>query len=387
MKRTRGSALGRAYRAHQVALQEHQLQPQKAKLLNLLRKALPSMIPVAAVQLLAAGGSLEDACALIRPAPRAALASYLLEVAAQGWQHGKALGRRGRVIMSEHGVEKFAEHLGEVYAAPTAAEIARARAEAAKALEPGRYKPLRQETRAAQEEAQRMARSFRAIAEQTLRRSVARERIMMEREDPERLAALADALRSGGTDALMMLREERIQDRAAMQAVADIDWSARQRGQVAELIEDPRVTAMEYLSADDDAVTCVCQILDGGTISSDDPELVYYAPRLHFNCRCAYFPRQLAASDINWDVVQTFIVGEPSAGGRNRSITISRRQVRIPQSKPGQPPPKHCTDWISGRRVAPPPPKSLRGRASLERQRQEQRRRNQTALERRLADQ
>lgn len=332
------------WRRRQIVRQQERAESWRADLDRLLAGAGREIITPKVIEA-AKAGRIGDAVAALGLPSLGPVERWLRGIAKAGWRVGLKDGAAAVATMRDDG--SFAE--------PTDEEI-RARVTASRRRAGLPPLDLPRDVVADSiylEEARRAIRGFRAATAEMLREAAAADReadkAARARQDAGYMLALAERMRRGNVDAV---REAKATYSGVTSVALDVDWTTAQAGQLARTRVEPGVAAYQWITAADEAVTCVCGFLQGNTILVSDPELMFFAPRLHWNCRCALAPRRLGVKSITWDVVRSVVVRERD--GRKHSIRAAPRWVDVPQGKPNQPPPEECEDWIHGRRPTPP---------------------------------
>lgn len=238
---------------------------------------------------LARAGKTQLALAALKLPPKDPWIDLLREVARDGWETGLDLGvddtknilGRGtleagnaRRARDRRSVERFAEQ-----------PALRALRDLLKGKPVPQVVPRDLVTRdLLNRESRRVLGSVRRIVADAVRAEASspRRAAIRNLDRPLRIEALLDEIRIA-INPQSIIRTERLQQRAVSQAVAEVDWEGFQRGHTRGAQSTPAVAGFQWITGDDAAVTCVCQIFDRQTIIATDPELEFFAPRLHFN--------------------------------------------------------------------------------------------------------
>jgi len=172
------------------------------------------------------------------------------------------------------------------------------------------------------EEARRAARGFTVAVAAMLREAAVADREIdaaaRERQDVGKMLALAERIRNGDVEAIA---EAKATYKGPTAVGLDVDWTAGQAAQIARTKIDPGVAAYQWITAADEVVTCVCGFLQSNTILVSDPELMFFAPRLHYNCLLpgARIEGRIEGASRAWYSGETIEI--ETVGGRRLSVT------------------------------------------------------------------
>jgi|GEM_PF-6840344 len=329
----------------------------------LVVRELPGMLTDKAIQAVVDRRPVAEVKAALK-APRRAQGRRMLREAAQdGWTAGLLEGEAQAALVTDDQLREMAlrhmareDRFDESDADRLAAMRARVRRRRGRMpkLPGSELKVSPPMSKVMREEWRRIEASIKARTAEYLKQSAAELRRIREFESPEAVAQRLEALRRGGKPARDAVAQMQLDTSGAIKGVEEVDWQVFQQGQVARGRVEKTITAYQFVSRGDLKVTCICQILDGNVISTDDPEMMEYSPRLHYNCRCTWWPRTVAdRAELTWDDVRSYVIGEPTAGDRKVSVSIAPRQIDIPDAAPSVAPPKRCQEWFNRSRKAP----------------------------------